>query len=298
MSLLRAAKNFRRDVGLRLYGNNLGFRINALHYAYRLLSRWNFRLANGAAIPDQATRQAEELARRGFLVLPPVLPREDVAIMAKDMDHAYQTSKSVVSTLKDDGLLHLKDGLDIVPQLEKILQQPSVQNVVSAYFKSHFRPFRFEVYRTLPCQKQVEGFYSVYWHTDNVPRDTLKAMIYLNDTKKEIGAITLVPKDVSEDLRRRGFSDRFKVNPFLPDIEKSQVVVEGEAGTVILFAGQFCIHKATHPEYGHRDVATFLVYPSLKPYAPLSATERTRISRTLGHLRNPFTGAPSERAND
>jgi hypothetical protein len=108
----------------------------------------------------------------------------------------------------------------------------------------------------------------------------------------ERGPLSLVSKPVSAELRNRGFWDRNKAQRFEPRIEAEKKEITGSTGTVILFTPQLCIHKATLPRAQHRDVAVFLLHPSLTPHRPLDAAGRLACSRAFGHLTNPFLNTP------
>lgn len=61
---------------------------------------------------------------------------------------------------------------------------------------------------------------------------------------------------------------------------------------MIFFTAQNCLHKATHPLRGYRDVVVFLLYPSATRLEKFGLEERERLSRNFGYLLNPFSNKP------
>jgi hypothetical protein len=237
---------------------------------------------------------SRDLRKNGMAKIDPVLAAAAQRALTDKVAQLFRTEDKVAADLKDSGLIRLRRSLVEVPELESLLMHPHVRGVVEAYFGSHFKVFACDIYRTFPEDPQAAAvkFSSLKWHFDNCPESLLKIMIYLTDTRKDTGAISLVPKPVSARLKRAGFWDRRKAAGFENDINQNAVYLEGPAGTVLFFSTHHCIHCATLPLTGYRDVAVFLVQPSLAPQPSFSPELRERYSRNYGYCVNPFFNTP------
>lgn len=288
-----------RRTSLRLFGNTIGIKVNLLYIAYMnaLKSGLWFSHAFRSGIrqnDDAVTVPAQEIKRRGFTKLAPILDSLVIQNVSRKIDALFACEDKIVTTLQDGGLIRLKASLVEVPELEQFLLHPGVAGVVERYFGSRFKVYSCDVYRTLPQDPVAAAgkFASLKWHLDNCPSVLFKIMIYLTDTTVDTGAISLVPKPKSLDLKRRGFWERNKADSFSDEINKNAVYLEGPAGTTLFFSTHFCIHKATLPTRQHRDVAVFLVQPAFRPQKTFSARARERYSFSFGYCVNPFSGAP------
>jgi hypothetical protein len=289
-----------RRTSIRLFGNVSGIKVNLLYALYmaglkvatatkRVLSR-GARLVRG----DRIERTAQELRRRGFAKVDAVLDPDFVRGVSRKIDGLFAREEKCVATLQDSGLIRLRASLVEVPELERFLMHPVISNTVQRYFGSHFKVFACDVYRTLPHDPETaaEKFRSLKWHFDNIPSVLLKVMIYLTDTSVETGAISLVPKPTSLELKRRGFWERDKAQSFTDEINQKAVYLEGPPGTTLLFSTHYCIHKATLPTRKHRDVAVFLIQPAFQSQKPFTSEAREIFSSNYGYCVNPFSGAP------
>ena len=119
-------------------------------------------------------------------------------------------------------------------------------------------------------------------------------MVYLDDVVAETGALSVKDKPFSTGLRKEGFFDRRRINQFvdrLDDLSTTRVL-EGPTGTRLLFENGGCIHKATSPKFGHRDVVTFVLIPSDTPWRPHFARSRNLLSTNAGICVDPFKDQP------
>lgn len=206
----------------------------------------------------------------------------------------FATADKTVTNLAESGLIRLKNSLSELSELESLINHEKVSNFLKEYYKSDFKFFSCDMYRTIPshAKDKEDHFNSLLWHFDNCPKNLVKIMIYLNDVTVENGAISLVPKETSIKLRNKGYWNRWNNDSFLAEIENSKVYLEGKAGSVLFFSTHYCIHKATLPETGYRDVAVFLIQPSLSAAKPLTNNERDQLSKNFGYCINPFTNQP------
>lgn len=190
-------------------------------------------------------------------------------------DRAFATPE--LCTTPIDGAVRLKDGIGLMPQICEAFT-PEIVQTVENYLQAYFKIYWVQVYRTLPTAHAPEK--SFLWHVDNCPRETLKLMVYLTDTRENTGAFRLKPRPLSRSLIARGFWDRAQNVRFEQDLEDaaSTVVFEGGKGTGILFLNWGCIHRAKHPELSHRDVAVFNLVPSTTPWDEHARQNRAELS--------------------
>jgi len=289
-----------RRTSLRLFGNTIGFKVNILYTLYMTALKLGAGLISGLRRGDGRTdgeeieRTAQEIRAHGFAKIDPVLSPEFIRMISRKVDALFAREEKTVTTLQEGGLIRLKASLIEVPELEQFLLHPAVSGTLERYFGSCFRVFSCDIYRTLPQDPTAaaEKFGSLKWHFDNCPSVLFKIMIYLTDTTVDTGALSLVPRVKSLELKRRGFWERNKADSFTDEIRRSAIYLEGVAGTTLFFSTHHCIHKATLPTHQHRDVAVFLVQPAFQPQEAFSPRARETYSFNFGYCINPFSGAP------
>jgi hypothetical protein len=280
-------KKLRRKLNLRLLRNHIGIWYNFLHFLYSRLGRLNYSVAQNTF--SEAGRMAQEIEQNGFFVLPPDRATiELVARISADADKAFSRGQKVIKTFDEGGMHRLAECLVQLPGLEDFLTQRNITGAISAYFRSHFRVYSCDVYRTFP--QKTDSIASFLWHIDNAPRDALKLMIYLTDVNEQNGALSVLPKDKTRLLQLKGLTDRTDAEFFEDEIGKSAHRINGPKGTIIFFAAQYCLHRGSYVKENFRDVATFLLFPSLAPQRVFSEADRLTYSKNFGYLLNPFTG--------
>lgn len=293
MALLNVLKTIYQRVSLRINGNTISWKTNALYLLYNALIKARFAM-RAKQYPPDIEQLAYAIRTTGMAQIEPVLQSSHQLALSRKVARLLSENEKVVSSLKDSGLIRLKGSLLEVPELEQVLMHPRISGVIEDYFGSYFKVFACDVYRTFPenTEAAAQEFSSLKWHFDNCPESLLKVMIYLTDTMCETGAISLVPKEVSLQLKREGFWNRAQAGQFEDKINRNNVYLEGKAGTVLFFSTHYCIHRATLPLTGYRDVAVFLVQPSLVPQRPFSLESRTAYSYNFGYCVNPFSDRP------
>lgn len=233
---------------------------------------------------------AEELRRNGYLVIPPSTPSEEISLVRKKIDSLLETRLNRVETLADSNLIRLRDSAVNVPEVLQFILGADASSLLRAFYSTDFSIISCDIYRTLEMAGERESFDSEDYHFDNGPRSMVKVLVYLSGAERETGAMTLLPRKSSAKIRRNGFWDRKEVDRFKSEIEANSIVLEGPPGTMVVFLPQFCIHKATLPRLGYRDVAAFLVHPRLTEVSgELTQKDLVRFSRSYGYLVNPFT---------
>lgn len=273
---------------LKLFWNNHSLKTNSLYLLYHLHCRKVWRRPSSPEA-SAASHAARTLRDQGFVVFPPAVDQGLIQALGSAVDDLFERSNDSVRI--SHGLYRLRDGLEKVPQVIELIT-PEVEQAIEQYFESHFKIYGVYFYRTIPAEPQSTS--SFLWHLDNCPRQEIKLMAYLDDTVAETGAFRLKPKPLSDELRGRGFWDRKKNERFVDRLEDAATtaVLEGPAGTSILFQNGGCIHKATFPERQHRDVTTFVIIPSSTPWRVHFSRHRHLLSTNSGVCLNPFTDKP------
>lgn len=276
---------------ISFFGNTISVKVNLLHYSYDIIAKFLYRIKHFGV-----TRMVggNELSKYGMHKMDPFLEPEFIEQITVKSNFLFARPDKTVTNLSESGLIRLKNSLSEFPELESFINNEKVKNFLKEYYKSDFKIFSSDIYRTVPSQAEdkEEHFNSLLWHFDNCPENLVKIMIYLNDVTVENGAISLVAKETSIKLRNKGYWNRWNNDAFLDEIENSKVYLEGKAGSVLFFSTHYCIHKATLPETGYRDVAVFLIQPSLISAKPLTDSERDQLSKNFGYCINPFTNKP------
>jgi hypothetical protein len=278
----------RRTARLALFQNNQSLTCNLLNEIYHWRARRIWRKAHGV-VQSEYAQMARTFAETGYHIMPsgpdPVFLRD----LARKVDELFE-QEPLVATMAA-GLFRFKQGLELLPELEALITR-DVDLTVQHYFRSYFKLYSVNVYRTVPTGCKADK--SFQWHLDNCPRPDIKLMVYLDDVSEETGAFRLKPKPMSRSLIRQGFWDRNSIDPFrsILDDHTTTRVLEGPLGTSILFQDGQCVHKATHPVRGHRDVVTFVMMPSDVPWLDHLPRQRHRMSLNEGFCVNPFTDEP------
>ena len=189
------------------------------------------------------------------------------------------------------GMYRLIDGLELIPEIIDFIDD-DLEAIIENYYGSHFKIFAVSFYRTLPTPDKPDS--SFLWHLDNCPKQEIKLMVYLDDVVADTGALSVKDKPFSAGLRKEGFFDRRLINQFVDRLADTSTtrVLEGPAGTRLLFENGGCIHKATSPKHGHRDVVTFVLIPSDIPWRPHFARSRNLLSTNAGICIDPFRDRP------
>jgi hypothetical protein len=222
-------------------------------------------------------------------VLPPAVDDVTAAAVGRRVDELFDAGEGVVQV--SEGLMRLIDGIERVPDIAKFASGV-VGEAIESFFQSHFKIYNISIYRTVPNPNRPES--SFLWHFDNVPDEEIKLMIYFDHVYEDTGAFRFKNREFSEALRDDGFWHRKnypKVAPRLDD-SSTTVVVEGKPGTAILFQNGRVAHKATAPRRLHRDIATFVIIPSLIPWREHFARNRHLLSTNAGVCKNPWTDEP------
>jgi hypothetical protein len=288
-SLRKIASRARTQTRVALFGNNHSLKVNMRYAAYEGAAKRSWK-PRSKATPEQLA-VADRFKAEGFAALPPParMTAEKLQAIRETVDRRFaeQNNGYVVNY----GMFRMVDGLELIPEIIDFIDD-DMEAIVENYYGSHFKIFAVSFYRTLPTPDKPDS--SFLWHLDNCPKQEIKLMVYLDDVVADTGALSVKDKPFSVGLRKEGFFDRRRINQFVDrlDDRNSTRVLEGPTGTRLLFENGGCIHKATSPKHGHRDVVTFVLIPSDIPWRPHFARTRNLLSTNAGICIDPFRDRP------
>jgi hypothetical protein len=277
-----AAYEMRHAMRDRLFRNNQSIAINLRYSQYLAEVRKGWK-PNGIS-PDEAGT-AERFHKDGYAVLPPAQGC-DGADLAQQVD-AYFSEPGNRHTLMD-GAFRGIDGVDHIPSITRAIDK-QLEHILESYYRSYFKIFGIYFYRTLPTPAKPQS--SFLWHLDNCPGPEIKLMVYLDEVAADTGAFRLKTKQLTDEIRAKGFRNRNQIQRVQADLDNDVTtnVIEGPPGTRILFENGAVLHKATSPLRAHRDVATFVIIPSDVPWNVHLARNRHLVSTNAGACVDPWT---------
>jgi hypothetical protein len=288
-SLRKIVSRARTQTRVALFGNNHSFKVNMKYAAYEGAARRNWK-ARFKATPEQLAAAAR-FKSNGFEALPPPIGMtpEKLRVIKDIVDRRFEQQNN--GYIVNYGMYRLVDGLELIPEIIEFIDD-DMEAIIENYYGSHFKIFAVSFYRTLPTPDKPDS--SFLWHLDNCPKQEIKLMVYLDDVVADTGALSVKDKPFSSGLRQEGFFDRRRINEFVDRLDDigSTRVFEGPIGTRLLFENGGCIHKATSPKVGHRDVVTFVLIPSDIPWRPHFARSRNLLSTNAGICIDPFVDRP------
>lgn len=280
-SLGRVRRRFR----VSLYGNNQPLHFNLIHALnHRVAQRaWRCNVAD-----SDIRAQAVDFAKQGYLKFSPTADRlEALSDLAVRVDRVMEDPRLTVPSEVEVGIVHLKDPSSFLSNLETVLIE-RIQRVVQTIYRSDFQITMFDIYRVMPAIQKDEGSY--LWHCDNWPLQSIKFITYLDPTTRDTGAFRVKPLALSRELKKRGFWDRSINEHFAEwlEDESSTGTLEGQTGTSVLFQNSGCIHRASRPLTGHRDVVAIDLIPSRAPWKDMLERYGVEACRNRGVCRNPL----------
>ncbi len=288
-SLRKIASRARTQTRVALFGNNHSLRVNMRYAAYEGAAQRSWKPRSKATAEQLAA--ASRFKTDGFAALPPPtrMTAEKLQAIKELVDRRFEQQNN--GYVVNYGMSRLIDGLELVPEIIDFIDD-DLEAVIENYYGSHFKIFAVSFYRTMPTPDKPDS--SFLWHLDNCPKQEIKMMVYLDDVVADTGALSVKDKPFSVGLRKEGFFDRRRINQFVDRLDDRATtrVLEGPAGTRLLFENGGCIHKATSPKRAHRDVATFVLIPSEIPWRPHFARSRNLLSTNAGICIDPFRDQP------
>jgi hypothetical protein len=211
--------------------------------------------------------------------------------IANIVNNLFDDTSKIVTTEKISGLKRIKNSFCEVPELEEFFENTKLTETIESYYGGPFKIYSCDIFRTFyPCANLKENLNSSnMWHYDTSPNQLIKVFVYLSDVTKNNGATSIVPAGICT-AQFKNYWNRFKQQDMWPEIDKYEIRAEAEFGSTLIFRPQHCLHKANQPQPSeYRDVAVFLLHPSLKKYEKTTPEMRLKYSRNFGYLYNPFT---------
>tara|TARA_Y100001934_G_scaffold281998_1_gene393898 strand:+ start:7286 stop:8188 length:903 start_codon:yes stop_codon:yes gene_type:complete len=217
----------------------------------------------GEPLSEAEIQNVSELEANGRSIVPPGARESELAgkIQKRFDELIADPSQRAVTT---DPYRHmLNHSVEQIPEIRQILEG-RFACMFERLFQSNFKIFEIETYRNLP---NVQYQHQWMWHFDNDAYPVYKLIFYLTDTTVSNGPIAIHSKQSTIELFKDGF-----YNPYAPgdrldmlNEPSRSVKVTGPAGTAVLFQNN-CIHRATPPLEGFRDVVSFMVQPSMETW--------------------------------
>ncbi len=290
--LLRSLLNVNRQLKIRRFGNVMSWSVNLRYLVYDLLIAVNNR--RRSPVGDASTvAQASTLRTQGFAIIDDYAGSDFMRGMAGEVNRLLAEPERYDASIAALGIHRLRDSCVQVESAATVPLLPRVAEVLHAYFGGPYGIYSSDIYRTFPVpEDSTERLESLKWHFDNGPRNMVKLFVYLSDTQKDSGAVTVAPRAVSARQTRQGRYFRDDLEVHADEITSQAQVVEGALGTILLFTPQLNAHKATLPLRNHRDAAVFLIHPVLAPRPVVSEADRRAISNNFGYMVDPFRWKP------
>jgi hypothetical protein len=223
-----------------------------------------------------ANAKADVLKRDGYVRLQPRYSPELLRTIRTRFQSAIDdpaASRGIGPRLRE-AIRGIVNPLEHVPEVEQLLT-PDVQNVVRAYYGSHFRVEHVRLWRNNHVTGEFarQDVYSNLWHNDQEPVTMIKLFVYLTDgVTRDTGATHCHTIPNTKKIMRAGYVRRRAILPparRLLEDEQRITYFEGGIGDACILNPSLCLHRAGVPKAGsHRDIAQFTFLPSDRPLSP------------------------------
>tara|TARA_B110000971_G_scaffold144896_1_gene148071 strand:+ start:3663 stop:4508 length:846 start_codon:yes stop_codon:yes gene_type:complete len=271
---------------LKTFGNKLSLKTNILNIIYFFIGKFIFRFQN---ILFKTSDQSKQILDNGYFIKNHSNLKGAVHSISSQVVELLKNEENLELAYEKSGLIHLKNSLIHFPELIDLLYSKEVSNIIHGFLGTDFQIFSSNIYRTTKSVTKENKFSILHYHFDSMPSSHLKVMIYLHKVDEKGGALKVVNRQKSIELRGKGFWER-KSKDFQNIIIDNTKVLEGKEGTFIYFYPHDTIHKATLPEIGNRDIVNFVLIPSIRSKRVLTEDRRHFLSNNLnGYCANPFT---------
>jgi hypothetical protein len=265
-------------VGRKLYGN-----IANLENNYIGIKRWeNNKKINHAAEPAMQN-DAKELSQNGVAIFSSGLPKQVIADIYKEYLTFIDKPEQTIS-LDENGkpsnngnakyYTSIKKPIENLPSIERLFT-PELKSFLKQYYQAEFSLHSAHAWRTEHISEErlqkiyPSQPYSILWHVDGHPVDTLKMFIVLSDVADENGPLHYLTKQRTEALRKKGYFSRFKYGVTRAELEDEKYLSKliGPSGTTAFCDTTKCLHRAGVPAEGRtRDMLQLRFESSEKPF--------------------------------
>lgn len=280
--LRRSAQRFMAEEVYRLiYGNMLGPKNNRI-------GRKRLQEAQRHAEGVPEVSESAELRRDGCLFYRRIDP-DRLATVHREYVEAINCPELTFKT----STAHNRPAKDGEPVYRIILQNPGqampaalalidseMQQFVMSYYGANFRLHSMVAWRNFHVPAEVSARtppYSLRWHVDNHPSDTLKLFIALDEIGEDDGPLHFVTRQRTDELIRMGYRSRRRYGGTETALEDPVHVMRltGPAGTAAFCNTTTNLHRAGVPTVGRcRDILQFRFEAATEPFsasAPLKA---------------------------
>jgi hypothetical protein len=162
-------------------------------------------------------------------------------------------------------------------------------------FGSHFRLEWLDYYRTVSGAPAK----SWLWHIDNDPPFVVKILLYITDANEENGATHVMSMEDSRKYFKAGYFGVFNDEREADLQEFSNrnglsfpfSIPRRDAGDAMVFSTNL-LHKGGEVRNGYRDVMSFLLLPSTRPWREMyESLGKTYVHQASGFPSDPFHSA-------
>jgi hypothetical protein len=285
--MISLLKKYYQVIKFKIFNNKLSIITNLLHEINYILSIFFFKAKSNYI--EKKIIESISLKKKGFIIL----KDEDKELLNNLKELSFLISNSFD---KKKNLIYNNDNVSYLnpffldqQKLKKVFT-PKIINCIENYYNSSFQIYSYHIYRTDFSKKNDTDSY--LWHTDNSTRHSLKLMFYLDDIKKDEGAMEIINYKNSSEIFKKGFYDRSQQNDYKDIINKDVNICEGNLGSVIIFKNSHNLHRAKKPLYKKRDVININIFPSIRKFQNTLKKNLNSKFYNSGFSINPFTNKP------
>ncbi|MDA0782221.1 MAG: hypothetical protein PQ612_09425 [Rickettsiales bacterium] len=266
-----------RKIGQKVYGNiaNLSDNLIGSH-------RWNNNKKACNANISQS-EEAKQLVNDGCGIYPYGFKKEIIDEIYAEYNkvihapkHSEFSNQYAQIVPEEDGTYRSRiiNALESVPSGYKLFTDEFI-GFVEQYYQSHFRLHSCEMWQTRHIsQEHLDEIYplqpySILWHVDGHPTDTLKFFLVLSDVTDDHGPLHFLNKERTSEILKKGYRDRFNYNMPCSELEDSRYLnkLTGKSGTAGFVNVTQCLHRAGVPIKGnYRDILEFRLESSDTPF--------------------------------
>lgn len=283
-SIRRRSERFlAEEVGRLIYGNLLGPENNRV--ARRRLEEARRHAAPAPEVPGAAElrrdgcgfyggidRERLETVRREYLAA-----IENPALA----DRTGRSPRRLAEPGEPIYRMIINDVSQAMPAAVSLVDS-GLQRFLRAYYGANFRLYSMEAWRIFHVPAEdLDGNspYSLLWHVDGHPPDTMKLFVALDDIGEDQGPLHFVTKARSDSLVRMGYRNRHRYGGATEALEDLKYVqrLTGPVGAAAFCNTTTNLHRAGIPQPGrHRDILQFRFEAATEPFdpsAPLTAVK-------------------------
>jgi len=279
----RSERFITEEVGRLIYGNLLGPKNNRI-------GRRRLEKARRCAVPTPEAPGAAELCRDGCGFYDGIdrqrleAVRREYFAAIEDPGQADRTGRSARRRAEPGEPIYrviINDVSRAIPTAVSLIDG-GLQSFLRSYYKARFRLHSMEAWRIFHVPADVldgNSPYSLLWHVDGHPPDTMKLFVALDAIGEDQGPLHFVTKARTDTLVRLGYRNRHRYGGAVEALEDRQHVrrLIGLAGAAAFCNTTTNLHRAGVPEPGrHRDILQFRFEASAEPFdpnAPLTAVK-------------------------